>query len=77
MDSLKVPSASDSTAFATSTNRRFWFIHHGRTLPKEGVEAHIEIALALSRGNAEAALSGTERLLRYIASRVGQSSVTA
>ena len=58
-------------------NRRFWFIHHGRTLPKEGVEAHIEIALALSRGNAEAALSGTERLLRYVASRVGQSSVTA
>jgi DNA-binding GntR family transcriptional regulator len=61
----------------TPLNRRFWFIHHGRTLPKEGVEAHIEIALALSRGNAEAALSGTERLLRYIASRVGQSSVTA
>ena len=61
----------------TPLNRRFWFIHHGRTLPKEGVEAHIEIALALSRGNAEAVLSGTERLLRYIASRVGQSSVTA
>ena len=61
----------------TPLNRRFWFIHHGRTLPKEGVEADIEIALALSRGNAEAALSGTERLLRYIASRVGRSSVTA
>jgi DNA-binding GntR family transcriptional regulator len=60
----------------TPLNRRFWFIHHGRTLSKEGVEAHIEIALALSRGDAEAALSGTERLLRYVASRVGQSSVT-
>ncbi|KRR24608.1 hypothetical protein CQ13_24655 [Bradyrhizobium retamae] len=58
-------------------NRRFWFTHHGRTLSKEGVEAHIEIALALSRGDAKAALAGTERLLRYVESRVGQSSVTA
>ncbi len=58
-------------------NRRFWFTHHGRTLSKEGVEAHIEIALALSRGDAKAALSGIERLLRYVESRVGQSSVTA
>jgi len=57
-------------------NRRFWFTHHGRTLSKEGVEAHIEIALALSRGDAKAALSGIERLLRYVESRVGQSSVT-
>jgi DNA-binding GntR family transcriptional regulator len=58
-------------------SRRFWYTHHGRTLSKEGVEAHIEIALALSRGDAKAALSGTERLLRYVESRVGQSSVTA
>jgi len=58
-------------------NRRFWFTHHGRTLSKEGVEAHIGIALALSRGDAKAALSGIERLLRYVESRVGQSSVTA
>ena len=58
-------------------NRRFWFTHHGRTLSKEGVEAHIEIALALSRGDAKAALSGIERLLRYVESRIGQSSVTA
>lgn len=58
-------------------SRRFWFTHHGQTLSKEGVEAHIEIALALSRGDARAALSGTERLLRYVESRIGQSSVTA
>jgi len=57
-------------------NRRFWFTHHGRRLSKEGVEAHIEIALALSRGDAKAALAGTERLLRYVESRIGQS-VTA
>jgi DNA-binding GntR family transcriptional regulator len=57
-------------------NRRFWFTHHGRTLSKEGVEAHIEIALALSHGDAKAALAGTERLLRYVESRIGQSSVT-
>ena len=61
----------------TPLSRRFWFTHHGRTLPKEGAEAHIEIALALSRGNVKAALSGTERLLRYVESRVGQSSVSA
>jgi DNA-binding GntR family transcriptional regulator len=58
-------------------NRRFWFTHHGRTLSKEGVEAHIDIALALSRGDANAALAGTERLLRYVESRIGQSSVVA
>ena len=56
-------------------NRRFWFTHHGRTLSKEGVEAHIEIALALSRGDATAAASATERLLRYVESRVGQISL--
>lgn len=58
-------------------SRRFWFTHHGRTLSKEGVKAHIEIALALSRGDAKAALSGAERLLRYVESRIGQSSVSA
>ena len=58
-------------------NRRFWFTHHGRTLSKEGVGAHIEIASALSRGDAKAALSGTERLLRYVQSRIGQSSLNA
>jgi DNA-binding GntR family transcriptional regulator len=58
-------------------NRRFWFTHHGRTLSKEGVEAHIDIALALSRGDTKAALAGTERLLRYVESRIGQSNVTA
>jgi DNA-binding GntR family transcriptional regulator len=56
-------------------NRRFWFTHHGRTLSREGVEAHVDIALALSRGDAEAALVGTERLLRYVESRIGQSSL--
>ena len=58
-------------------SRRFWFTHHGRGLSNEGVEAHVEIALALSRGDAKAALSGTERLLRYVESRIGQSSVSA
>jgi len=58
-------------------NRRFWFTHHGRTLSKEGVEAHIETAQALSQGDAKAALSGTERLLRYVESRIGQASVPA
>jgi DNA-binding GntR family transcriptional regulator len=58
-------------------NRRFWFTHHGRTLSKEGVEAHIEIALALSRGDAKGAISGTERLLRYVESRIGHSSLNA
>ena len=61
----------------TPLSRRFWFMHHGRTLSKEGVEAHIEIALALSRGNAKAALSGTERLLRYVEAASVRCSVSA
>ena len=39
--------------------------------------AHIEIELALSRVDAKAALYGAERLLRYVESRIGQSSVSA
>ncbi|MGY4238353.1 DNA-binding GntR family transcriptional regulator [Bradyrhizobium sp. USDA 4449] len=47
-------------------NRRFWFVHHKRSLPQEGVEAHIEIARAISIGDADAAALAADRLLRYV-----------
>lgn len=56
-------------------NRRYWFTHHGRTLARDGVEAHVDIALALSRADVKAARSGTERLLRYVKSCVDQTSL--
>ena len=27
----------------STQNRRFWFMHHGRTLPRSGVESHVEL----------------------------------
>ena len=50
----------------STLNRRFWFIHHGRTLPRDGVESHIEIARAIAKGDPDMAAAATERLLRYI-----------
>ncbi|MGV8996906.1 MAG: GntR family transcriptional regulator [Parvibaculaceae bacterium] len=47
-------------------NRRFWFTHHGRTLPREGVESHIAIAQAIANADADAATEATARLLRYV-----------
>lgn len=47
-------------------NRRFWFMHHGRTLPREGVESHIEIARAIAAGDADQAAQAAERLLAYV-----------
>ncbi len=51
-------------------NRRFWFMHHGRTLPREGVESHVEIAREIAKGNPDGAAAATERLMRYIESAV-------
>jgi DNA-binding GntR family transcriptional regulator len=50
----------------STQNRRFWFMHHGRTLPREGVESHVGIARAIARGDADRAAAATERLLAYI-----------
>ena len=50
----------------STQNRRFWFMHHGRTLPREGVESHVEIARAIASGNADQAAKATERLLVYV-----------
>jgi DNA-binding GntR family transcriptional regulator len=47
-------------------NRRFWFTHHGRTLPREGVESHIAIAEAIAKADADTATAATARLLRYV-----------
>lgn len=47
-------------------NRRFWFMHHGRTLPREGVESHVDMARAIADGDADRAAAATERLLAYV-----------
>lgn len=60
------PIAASMMQLITTLNRRFWFMHHGRTLPSEGVERHVEIARAIARGDAEAAASATGHLLDYI-----------
>lgn len=50
----------------STLNRRFWFMHHGRTLPREGVVSHIEIARAIAKNDPDAAAAATERLLAYV-----------
>lgn len=62
------PIAASMMQLITTLNRRYWFMHHGRTLPAEGVERHVDIAHAIARGDAEAAARATERLLDYIES---------
>jgi DNA-binding GntR family transcriptional regulator len=43
-------------------------MHHGPTLPAEGVEHHVEIARAIARRDVEGAGRATERLLDYVES---------
>ena len=62
------PIAASMMQLITTLNRRFWFMHHGRTLPAEGIKHHVEIAGAIARGDAEAAARSTEHLLDYIES---------
>lgn len=61
----------------STQNRRFWFMHHGRTLPREGVESHIEIARAIAAGDADAAATASERLLVYVESLARRSLPSA
>jgi DNA-binding GntR family transcriptional regulator len=58
--------AASMMRLISTQNRRFWFMHHGRTLPREGVESHVEIARAIASGNADQAAKATERLLAYV-----------
>jgi len=62
------PTAASMMQLITTLNRRFWFMHHGRTLPADGVERHVEIARAIARGDADAAAAATGHLLDYIES---------
>ncbi len=62
------PSAASMMRLISTLNRRFWFTRHGRTLPREGVESHAEIARAIAKGDADGAVAATERLLRYVES---------
>lgn len=58
--------ATSMMRLISTQNRRFWFMHHGRRLAREGVESHVEIARAIAGGNAERAARATERLLAYV-----------
>ena len=58
--------ATSMMRLISTHNRRFWFMHHGRSLPREGVESHIEIARAIACGDADKAAQATERLLAYV-----------
>ncbi len=58
--------ATSMMRLISTQNRRFWFMHHGRTLPREGVESHVEIARAIASGDADRAATATERLLAYV-----------
>jgi len=58
--------ATSMMRLMSTHNRRFWFMHHGRSLPREGVESHIEIARAIARSDADQAAQATERLLTYV-----------
>lgn len=68
LEACRNPIAASMMRLITTLNRRFWFMHHGQTLPREGVERHIEIARAIARADSEAAARSTERLLDYIES---------
>lgn len=58
--------AASMMRLISTQNRRFWFMHHGRTLPREGVESHVEIAHAIASGDANGATRATERLMVYV-----------
>jgi DNA-binding GntR family transcriptional regulator len=58
--------AASMMRLISTQNRRFWFLHHGRTLPREGVESHVEMARAIAGGDVDRAATATERLLNYV-----------
>ncbi|MGJ4949333.1 GntR family transcriptional regulator [Bradyrhizobium sp. HKCCYLS20291] len=60
------PIAASMMRLISTQNRRFWFMHHRRTLPREGVESHVDIARAIAAGDADQAVKATERLLAYV-----------
>jgi DNA-binding GntR family transcriptional regulator len=66
--------ATSMMRLISTQNRRFWFMHHGRTLPREGVESHVDIARAIASGEADEAVNATERLLAYVEDLAMKSS---
>ena len=71
------PIAASMMRLVMTLNRRYWFMHHGRTLPPQGVERHVDVAHAIVRGDPEAAARATERLLDYIESWPGMALAPA
>jgi DNA-binding GntR family transcriptional regulator len=68
LSACRNPTAASMMGLINTLNRRFWFTRHGRTLPREGVESHVEIARAIAKGDIDGAAVATERLLRYVES---------
>jgi len=66
MVACRNPVAASMMRLIATLNRRFWFMRHGRTLPAEGVDRHIEIARAIARGDAEGAVAALEHLMDFI-----------
>lgn len=60
------PAAASMMRLISTQNRRFWFMHHGRNLPQEGVEGHVEMARAIASGDPDQAAKASERLLAYL-----------
>lgn len=58
--------ATSMMRLISTQNRRYWFMHHGRRLAREGVESHVEIARAIAGGDADRAARATARLLAYV-----------
>ncbi|MGY8635396.1 GntR family transcriptional regulator [Bradyrhizobium sp. 14AA] len=55
--------------------RRFWFIHHGKSLPETGVQAHAEMAEAIGRGDAAKAVAASNKLCDFIEDTTRKSLV--
>ena len=68
LDASRNPIAASMMQLITTLNRRYWFMHHGRTLPADGVKRHIDVANAIAKGDADSAARAAERLLDYIES---------
>ena len=65
--------ATSMMRLISTQNCRFWFMHHGRRPPREGIESHVEIARAIARGDADKAATATERLFAYVEGLARQS----
>ena len=77
LDACRNVIAASMMRLISTQNRRFWFMHHGRSLPREGVESHVEIARAIASGDADEAAKATDRLLNYVEALARRAPIAA